>query len=144
MRWRGARRRYAGRGGVVAGHVGRHGHRGLMPLFADSSPTRRERSGGSPPTVLGTSRSPTSQPLPILTFGLPDETESLMYSANMAVDGGKLLNVLQIPMSVIIDQAVEKHADCLPALKVLDISNCLNITSRGIEALGRTASCSFC
>ncbi|KAJ1271239.1 hypothetical protein BS78_06G113700 [Paspalum vaginatum] len=42
-----------------------------------------------------------------------------------------------IPMSVITDQAVEKHAECLPALKVLDISNCLNITSRGIEALDR-------
>ncbi|KAF8714883.1 hypothetical protein HU200_027417 [Digitaria exilis] len=50
---------------------------------------------------------------------------------------GKLLNVLQIPMSEITDQIVEKHAECLPALKVLDISYCLNITSRGIEALGQ-------
>ncbi|KAL6652654.1 hypothetical protein ACP70R_011579 [Stipagrostis hirtigluma subsp. patula] len=50
---------------------------------------------------------------------------------------GKLLNVLQIPMSEVSDQAVEKHAGCLPALRVLDISNCLKITSRGIEALGR-------
>ncbi|OEL14195.1 hypothetical protein BAE44_0024788 [Dichanthelium oligosanthes] len=50
---------------------------------------------------------------------------------------GKLLNVLQIPMSEITDQTVEKNAECLPALKVLDISYCLNITSRGIEALGR-------
>jgi hypothetical protein len=32
---------------------------------------------------------------------------------------------------------VEKHAECLPALKVLDISNCLNISSKGMEALGR-------
>jgi len=50
---------------------------------------------------------------------------------------GKLLNVLQIPMSEITDQTVEKQAEFLPALKVLDISYCLNITSRGIEALGR-------
>ncbi|GJN27457.1 hypothetical protein PR202_gb15485 [Eleusine coracana subsp. coracana] len=50
---------------------------------------------------------------------------------------GKLLNVLQIPMSDVTDGAVEKHAECLPALRVLDISNCLKITSRGIEALGR-------
>lgn len=40
-------------------------------------------------------------------------------------------------MSEISDQAVEKYAECLPALRVLDISNCLKITSRGIEALGR-------
>jgi hypothetical protein len=32
---------------------------------------------------------------------------------------------------------VEKHVECLPALKVLDIRNCLNISSKGIEALGR-------
>ncbi|XP_062224790.1 F-box protein FBW2-like [Phragmites australis] len=50
---------------------------------------------------------------------------------------GKVLNVLQIPMSEITDHAVEKHAECLPALRVLDISNCLKITSKGIEALGR-------
>uniref|UniRef100_A0A0E0KR74 Uncharacterized protein n=1 Tax=Oryza punctata TaxID=4537 RepID=A0A0E0KR74_ORYPU len=50
---------------------------------------------------------------------------------------GKLLNVLQIPMSEISDQAVKKHAECLPALRVLDISNCLKISSSGIEALGR-------
>ncbi|CAN6235168.1 unnamed protein product [Urochloa humidicola] len=50
---------------------------------------------------------------------------------------GKLLNVLQIPMSEITDQTMERHAECLPALKVLDISYCLNITSKGIEALGR-------
>uniref|UniRef100_A0A0D9ZLF4 F-box domain-containing protein n=1 Tax=Oryza glumipatula TaxID=40148 RepID=A0A0D9ZLF4_9ORYZ len=50
---------------------------------------------------------------------------------------GKLLNVLQIPMSEISDQAVKKYAECLPALRVLDISNCLKISSSGIEALGR-------
>lgn len=55
----------------------------------------------------------------------------------LLLDSGRLLNVLQIPMSEITDHTVEKHAECLPALKVLDISNCLNITSRGIEALGR-------
>ena len=40
-------------------------------------------------------------------------------------------------MSDISDQAVEKYAECFPALRVLDISNCLKITSRGIEAIGR-------
>uniref|UniRef100_A0ACD5UR04 Uncharacterized protein n=1 Tax=Avena sativa TaxID=4498 RepID=A0ACD5UR04_AVESA len=50
---------------------------------------------------------------------------------------GKLLNVLQIPMSEVSDQAVEKYTECLPALRVLDISNCLKITPRGIEAIGR-------
>uniref|UniRef100_J3LYC2 Uncharacterized protein n=1 Tax=Oryza brachyantha TaxID=4533 RepID=J3LYC2_ORYBR len=50
---------------------------------------------------------------------------------------GKLLNVLQIPMSEISDQVVKKYAECLPALRVLDISNCLKISSSGIEALGR-------
>ncbi|KAF0890294.1 hypothetical protein E2562_002706 [Oryza meyeriana var. granulata] len=50
---------------------------------------------------------------------------------------GKLLNVLQMPMSEISDQAVKKYAECLPALRVLDISNCLKISSSGIEAIGR-------
>ncbi|RLM73409.1 hypothetical protein C2845_PM15G09910 [Panicum miliaceum] len=50
---------------------------------------------------------------------------------------GKLLNVLQIPMSEITDQTLQKHAEFLPALKVLDVSNCLNIMFRGIEELGR-------
>jgi hypothetical protein len=40
-------------------------------------------------------------------------------------------------MSEISDQIVEKYAECFPALRVLDISNCLKITSRGIEAIGR-------
>uniref|UniRef100_A0A0A9GZ32 Uncharacterized protein n=1 Tax=Arundo donax TaxID=35708 RepID=A0A0A9GZ32_ARUDO len=40
-------------------------------------------------------------------------------------------------MSEISDQAVEKHAECLPALTMLDISTCLKISSRQIEALGR-------
>lgn len=40
-------------------------------------------------------------------------------------------------MSEISDQAVKKYAECLPALRVLDISNCLKISSSGIEALGR-------
>ena len=55
----------------------------------------------------------------------------------LLLNRGKLLNVLRIPMSEITDQAVEKHAECFPALKVLDISNCLNITPKGIQALGR-------
>ncbi|XP_037477976.1 F-box protein FBW2-like [Triticum dicoccoides] len=50
---------------------------------------------------------------------------------------GKLLNVLQIPMSEISDQAVEKYVKCFPALRVLDISYCEKVTSRGMEAIGR-------
>uniref|UniRef100_A0A0D9W5L5 Uncharacterized protein n=1 Tax=Leersia perrieri TaxID=77586 RepID=A0A0D9W5L5_9ORYZ len=42
-----------------------------------------------------------------------------------------------IAASEVSDQAVEKYAECLPALRVLDISNCLKISSSGIEALGR-------
>lgn len=40
-------------------------------------------------------------------------------------------------MSEISDQAVERYVEWLPALRVLDISYCLKITSRGMEAIGR-------
>ncbi|XP_008798492.1 F-box protein FBW2-like [Phoenix dactylifera] len=49
----------------------------------------------------------------------------------------RFLNILQIPMSEVTDQMVEKHAESLSALTVLDISNCLKITSKGIESLGK-------
>ncbi|KAI4964802.1 hypothetical protein ZWY2020_059547 [Hordeum vulgare] len=51
---------------------------------------------------------------------------------------GKLLNVLQIPVSEISDQAMERYVEHLPALRVLDISYCEKITSRGMEAIGRS------
>lgn len=60
----------------------------------------------------------------------------VIFSSVFFCYSGKLLNVLQIPMSEISDQAVKKYAECLPALRVLDISNCLKISSSGIEALG--------
>ncbi|EHA8587266.1 F-box protein FBW2-like [Cocos nucifera] len=49
----------------------------------------------------------------------------------------RFLNILQIPMSEVTDQMVEKHAQSLLALTVLDISYCLKITSKGIESLGK-------
>ncbi|KAF7016715.1 unnamed protein product [Triticum aestivum] len=54
-----------------------------------------------------------------------------------AAASGKLLNVLLIPMSEISDQAVEKYVKCFTALRVLDISYCVKVTSRGMEAIGR-------
>ncbi|XP_072977031.1 F-box protein FBW2-like [Typha angustifolia] len=54
-----------------------------------------------------------------------------------AAVSASFLNVLQIPMSDVTDQIVEKYAEFLPHLTVLDISYCLKITSTGIEILGR-------
>ncbi|KAI3974793.1 hypothetical protein MKX01_028053, partial [Papaver californicum] len=48
----------------------------------------------------------------------------------------KLLKVLQIPMSKVTDMMVQKHATSLANLIFLDISNCLQITCRGLEILG--------
>ncbi|ONK79022.1 uncharacterized protein A4U43_C01F2070 [Asparagus officinalis] len=53
-----------------------------------------------------------------------------------ACSAGKFLRVLKIPMSVVTDQMIEKHAQFLPMLTVLGVSYCLKITSQGIEALG--------
>ncbi|MQL90151.1 hypothetical protein Taro_022735 [Colocasia esculenta] len=49
----------------------------------------------------------------------------------------RCLKVLKIPMSEVTDEAVERRAPLLTALTELDISYCLRITHRGIEALGR-------
>ncbi|XP_050203623.1 F-box protein FBW2-like [Mercurialis annua] len=54
-----------------------------------------------------------------------------------AANCGKYLKVLQIPMSEVTDKIVEKHAASLLHLTVLDITYCLKITSKGIEALGK-------
>lgn len=51
----------------------------------------------------------------------------------------RCLKVLQIPMSEVSDKMVEKHA--VATLTVLDISYCLRITSKGLEAVGK--SCKF-
>ncbi|KAK1299964.1 F-box protein FBW2 [Acorus calamus] len=49
----------------------------------------------------------------------------------------KCLTVLKIPMSEVTDENVKTHAKCFAALKFLDISYCLSITSKGIEEFGR-------
>ncbi|KAL3537592.1 hypothetical protein ACH5RR_000958 [Cinchona calisaya] len=50
---------------------------------------------------------------------------------------GRCLKVLRIPVSEITDEMVEKHAKSLMILTELDISNCLKITSRGLETFGK-------
>ncbi|KAL0916272.1 hypothetical protein M5K25_013767 [Dendrobium thyrsiflorum] len=50
---------------------------------------------------------------------------------------GNHLSVLQIPMSEINDLTIQKSSGSLTALAVLDISYCKNITSKGIETLGK-------
>ncbi|XP_058097180.1 F-box protein FBW2-like [Magnolia sinica] len=50
---------------------------------------------------------------------------------------GKCLKVLKIPMSQVIDKIVVEHAGSLSMLTVLDISYCVKITSKGLEALGK-------
>ncbi|XP_076899201.1 F-box protein FBW2-like [Bidens hawaiensis] len=49
---------------------------------------------------------------------------------------GRFLKVLKMPMSDITDQMVLKHLKLLPNLKVLDVSYCVKITSKGLEAFG--------
>ncbi|WCJ43644.1 hypothetical protein M5689_024372 [Euphorbia peplus] len=56
-----------------------------------------------------------------------------VYAANC----GKYLKVLKIPMGEVTDKMVEKHAQSLLNLSVLDISYCLKITSKGIEEFGK-------
>ncbi|CAI9269544.1 unnamed protein product [Lactuca saligna] len=53
-----------------------------------------------------------------------------------AANCGKCLKVLEIPMSEITDQMISKHIKPLPNLGILDISNCLKITSKGIATFG--------
>ncbi|XP_042757526.1 F-box protein FBW2 [Lactuca sativa] len=48
----------------------------------------------------------------------------------------RCLTVLQIPMSEITDDMVVNHVKSLPNLRVLDISDCYNITVKGLEAFG--------
>ncbi|OMO95126.1 hypothetical protein CCACVL1_05567 [Corchorus capsularis] len=55
-----------------------------------------------------------------------------------AANCGKYLKVLEIPMSGVNDKIVEKSAESLANLTVLDISYCLKITHLGIEALGKS------
>ncbi|PSS32998.1 F-box protein [Actinidia chinensis var. chinensis] len=50
---------------------------------------------------------------------------------------GRCLKVLQIPMSSVTDKVVEKHAELLANITVLDISYCLTITFKGVEAFGK-------
>ncbi|KAJ4963641.1 hypothetical protein NE237_023580 [Protea cynaroides] len=50
---------------------------------------------------------------------------------------GRFLQELRVPVSDVTDKIVEKHAVSLTMLTVLDISYCLKITCRGLEALGK-------
>ncbi|CDP13850.1 unnamed protein product [Coffea canephora] len=50
---------------------------------------------------------------------------------------GRCLKVLKIPVSEITDQVVEKHAELLVNLTELDISYCLKLTSKSLEAFGK-------
>ena len=54
---------------------------------------------------------------------------------------GKLLSVLQIPMSEVNDDTVKKHIGSLQMLTVLDISYCLGLTYKAIEVLGKNCKC---
>ncbi|XP_043718090.1 F-box protein FBW2-like [Telopea speciosissima] len=49
---------------------------------------------------------------------------------------GRCLKVLKIPMSEVTDRIVEKHAESLSKVALLDISYCLKITCKGLAALG--------
>ncbi|XP_076896129.1 F-box protein FBW2-like [Bidens hawaiensis] len=49
---------------------------------------------------------------------------------------GDFLKVLQMPMADITDQMLIKHMKPLPNLKVLDVSHCLKITSKGLASFG--------
>ncbi|KAM4083828.1 hypothetical protein ACJW30_08G087200 [Castanea mollissima] len=53
---------------------------------------------------------------------------------------GRFLKVLKIPMSEVTDNMVEKHAVSLASLTVLDISYCLKITCKGLEAFGKNCN----
>ncbi|KAL8231352.1 hypothetical protein R6Q57_001130 [Mikania cordata] len=50
---------------------------------------------------------------------------------------GGFLKELQIPTSTITDQMVLKHLTPLPNLRVLDVSYCFRITSKGLAAFGK-------
>ncbi|KAI3764228.1 hypothetical protein L2E82_14233 [Cichorium intybus] len=55
-----------------------------------------------------------------------------IFVANRA----RCLTVLEMPMSDVTDDTVLNHVKSLPNLRVLDISDCLNITAKGLEAFG--------
>lgn len=56
---------------------------------------------------------------------------------SFAASRARCLKILQIPMSEITDQMVEKHAGALVNLTFLDISYCLKITEKGLKAFGK-------
>ncbi|XP_055817942.1 F-box protein FBW2-like [Solanum dulcamara] len=56
---------------------------------------------------------------------------------SFAASRGRCLKILQIPMSEITDQVVEKHAGSLVNITFLDISYCLKITEKGLKAFGK-------
>lgn len=56
---------------------------------------------------------------------------------SFAASRGRCLKILQIPMSEITDQMVEKHAGSLVNVTFLDISYCFKITEKGLKAFGK-------
>ncbi|XP_077251571.1 F-box protein FBW2-like [Tasmannia lanceolata] len=59
------------------------------------------------------------------------------FGFSFIANAGKCLKVLKIPMSHVTDRMVEKHAESLANLTVLDISYCLKITPKGLETVGK-------
>ncbi|MCD7472036.1 hypothetical protein HAX54_012911 [Datura stramonium] len=56
---------------------------------------------------------------------------------SFAANRGRCLKILQIPMSEVTDEVVEKHVGFLVNLTFLDISYCLKITEKGLKAFGK-------
>ena len=69
------------------------------------------------------------------TWGLTNHLK--MMSLFFFCCSGRFLKVLKIPMSEVTDNMVEKHAVSLANMTVLDISYCLKITCKGLEAFGK-------
>lgn len=70
-----------------------------------------------------------------VSLSSPAHTETLLFP--LLFFSGRSLKVLKIPMGEVTDQVVEMHAPSLTALTELDISYCLKITHKGIEAFGK-------
>ncbi|XP_057463868.1 F-box protein FBW2-like [Actinidia eriantha] len=73
---------------------------------------------------------------PLLLVQTPARLLHQAYSIATTRDG-RCLKVLQIPRSGVTDKMVEKHAELLGNITVLDISYCLKITFKGVEAFGK-------
>ncbi|XP_058089559.1 F-box protein FBW2-like [Magnolia sinica] len=62
----------------------------------------------------------------------------LGYSAfSFLASSGKHLEVMKMPVSSVTDKMVAKHVASFSNLTVIDVSYCLHITCRGLEAFGK-------